>query len=499
MVRRDLKRFVLAATIAAIGVFYFSTIREGHDWGSDFCQYIQYARNIVEHHDYKKINYKYLYDPEFTQKTPRAAPPVFPMLLAPVYRYWGLDLRAMKIEVIGFFLGFLCILAGMLQDRLRFRYVLSMVILLGFNPLFWVFKDQILTDLPFLFFAYLSLWMTKRLYGTFASPRRQSFFAGLVGFCFYLAYGTRRAGLLLPLSFLVSESMKPALPKKCLVWTVLSFLAFAIPQGVFLNESHRPFFSFAADTEAVLENLRSGYQILRNLWGTGNEVWISRGVFLSALALSLAGFFWNLKTEPVLFKIFRVFFVFYLGTVFVLSSTTARYFFPVLPIYLFYLLRGIERIGLWKRQIGKALFVLFIGVALVSYARSYFHFDYGPMTWGVGKKESVELFDYLQKHTDPNDIFIFRKPPVLALFAQRQASAYQDPADDRFLWDYFRKIRATHIIVGRVFKDDQRRLAPFVAQYPNDLERVFSNTDFNVYRIRSYPAWDLIGRRHPAV
>jgi hypothetical protein len=104
---RVARTFPLAVVIlTAIAVFYLVTIRAGQRWGDDFSMYILHARNIVQGSNYQDTGY--LYDPFTAVIGPRFYPPVFPLALAPLYALFGLNLTSMKVEVICFFISFIC-------------------------------------------------------------------------------------------------------------------------------------------------------------------------------------------------------------------------------------------------------------------------------------------------------------------------------------------------------------------------------------------------------
>src|SRR5579859_5083789 len=99
--------------IALIGIFFVLTRRPGQHWGDDFAAYIHHAENIVEGRPYADIGYIFnLQNPV----SPMATLPVFPLLLAPSYFLFGLNLEAMKIELILFFCGALWAMFHLYHD-----------------------------------------------------------------------------------------------------------------------------------------------------------------------------------------------------------------------------------------------------------------------------------------------------------------------------------------------------------------------------------------------
>ena len=108
------------------------------------------------------------------------------------------------------------------------------------------------------------------------------------------------------------------------------------------------------------------------------------------------------------------------------------------------------------------------------------------MKRGVGKSESIALFEYVKNKTDKNDVFIFRKPRVLSLYTGRSASVYHVVKDKEKLWDYFGKVGARYVIVGArsVFPRDDIVLREFLRGYKGEFEMVYSNMDFDVYKVK---------------
>ena len=151
--------YALACVLACVGVFHVATIRDGHNWGDDFSAYIHHAKNLVEGHPYEEIGY--LYNPAHPI-APRSSPPLFPCLLAPVYGWFGLNLAAMKIELILFFLLSLLMVYFVLRELTDSFLAVAATALVGFNPYFWEFKDEILSDLPFLFLTYTTIFLILR-------------------------------------------------------------------------------------------------------------------------------------------------------------------------------------------------------------------------------------------------------------------------------------------------------------------------------------------------
>ena len=114
----------LALLIAAVACFYISTLRPGQPWSDDFGQYAQQAKNIATGAPYDKI--LFVYEPGRWNPGPRVYPPVFSLILAAVYRWRGLDLTAMKLGIICFFILVLLMVFYAFRQDLEFRERLAL-------------------------------------------------------------------------------------------------------------------------------------------------------------------------------------------------------------------------------------------------------------------------------------------------------------------------------------------------------------------------------------
>src|SRR5262245_4621009 len=128
-------RIMLISIVLVVGAFYVTTIRDGHEWGDDFSMYIMHARNLAEGASYGRTGY--IYNPSLALLGPQTYPPIFPLLLSPIYKIWGLNLTAMKIEIIVVFLVSLIAIFAALKSELPWPYLIATVAVIGFNPFFW--------------------------------------------------------------------------------------------------------------------------------------------------------------------------------------------------------------------------------------------------------------------------------------------------------------------------------------------------------------------------
>jgi hypothetical protein len=480
-----------------IGMFFLATIREGHDWGDDFSLYIRHAQNLARGEPYTETGY--IYNPQNPVVGPRLYPPGFPLLLAPVVGMFGLDLRPMKILVLGFFVGSLLVMVPLFRNVLPTRYVTALVLIVGFNPFFWELKDHVLSDVPFLFFALLSLHLFTQADAPGASRGRRATLALLSGVTAYAAYATRTLALTLIPCFIAYDLLRYRKigTKATLATAVVVGLA-GVQHLVWFHDASY-FDQVSNPIAAARQNVPAYLQALADLWENGYSNSARRIAFLAAGGLAAFGY---LKSIRARVSVFHLFPPLYLAPVILWPSYQGmRLLIPVVPFYFCYCLLGVRRMdAAAERRWGlrSPVLVLFLVAALVSYAGRYSTLQFGPLPEGIAKRESRELFEFVMAGTDPGDVLVFSRPRALALLTGRRVSGGYSPADPCGLWEYMREIGASYVITGPEgdpFNGDAVYLRRFVSQFRDDLRRVMANRDLAVYRIERDPC--PLGRPPP--
>jgi len=475
-----------AVVILAVGAFYLSTIRQGHDWGDDFSLYIHHARNLVEGKPYGDTGY--IYNPQ-NIIGPVTYPPVYPLLLVPIYKVWGLNFTAMKVEGILFFL--LALLAIYLTFRtvLPAPYPLALVALIGFNPRFWLFKDNVASDLPFLLFVYLSFYFIHKAYQAGLSRKSRVLYALLVGASIYLAYGTRSVGLVLVPIWVVYHAIRS---RKLGLFGLLVFLLMA----VLIYLQARSVDSYSAYIGHIGLNLnrqalwhcRELIQELSEFWTNGYSNALRGGIFVTLTGLAAVGYFSRVGKGRI--TCFELFVPFYLIPFIVFPiALDQRFLFPLMPLYLFYVFVGLQAVsglsGFNRPKIEKVAFAGILLAVFASYAGQYTKLSFGPIQYGINRAETQQLYDYVRREIGEDEVVVCRKPRALSLFTRRAAAIWHYAAEDEQLWDFFRRIGASYLIVGPSYADayDQKYIRSFVERNRGRLRQTYTNADFIVYRI----------------
>ena len=484
LVRKNLNICMLALA-GVVCAFYLATLRTGQGWMDDYAQYALHAANLAEGKPYRIPGY--IFNPDYQYTGPVTYPPVFPLLLAPVYKVAGFDLRAMKGETVFFFSAFLYLLFLLFRDVLPGAAPLIIAGLVGFNPVFWKFKDYLYSEYPFLFFSFAALYvygLARRAEDSGGNWRAAALGTGLLT---YLACGTRTAGALLVPSFLLSDLLASRRFSKTFIAAFSAAAALAAVQTLTLHsdavyvEQARAWFRDSSFFTVIFKNLRDYPGRFMLLFDNGFSRAGAWALLAAVSALAAAGFAARLKAKAGLLEVYAV-----IGVLFLLVCPAAdgiRYGFTLVPLLFCYAFLGwaafSKKLGGAARYAGPALLLL----TLASYGDAYSQANYGAFKEGTEKTETKQLFEYVSASTAASDIIIFRKPRTLLFYTGRASSMYQLTGGDDNLAAYIKKIGAGYVITGCVFPEDISYLQPFMDRHAKLFRQVYANNDFRVYKV----------------
>lgn len=483
MTDSSFQKFTLS-TIMLIGLFYFFTIRAGHHWGGDFSMYIHLAQNIVEGKG--PMDTGYIYNPTCAVLGPKVYPPVFPIILSPVIYFFGQNLFAMKLVIILFFLLFLYTFFLLFKDQVIYSTLICTVILIGFNPFFWSFKDRVLSDIPFLFFLYLFFLFIQRFYCFQGTIIQKVFYAFGIGFLIYLTSSTRSIGVVLVPTLIIVEILKY---KKFPVWSILSFVIFILLTLV--QQWFWPYTSNYFDQlilspkymiHVIFKNMQLYTESLRGIWDNGYSRFITSLIFIFISSFSLFGYLKSFKSKITNYMIFPIIYLVLL--LLWPPNEGTRFLIPIIPLYIFFFFIGLDRIGfrkINKKQPQNGYFYGFMILLFFIYGAKYSKLNFNVIKEGPYQKEALELYEFISENSVKDDVFIFRSPRILTLFTGRYASCYHLPSSDRDLWDYMTQIKASYIIIG---EKDGDFIKSFIRKYTNNFKKLFNNGLFECYQIQ---------------
>ena len=441
--------------------FYF--INSFHNFGADFSQYIQHAINIshgVSYDTQVTVNEIAFSFSSLNDDTPNMYPPLLPWVLSFLYEIFGFDIKTFKVyNILALLLmGYACYLYFSVENQKKFS-IIALIIVLFSIPLFR-FQNFILSDL---LFACLFTWSIL----FYRKYEIQNNYLSLIAFLIFASAATltKSIGLILFLSALTLGAIKLKMKHVLIIFLIsVVFLfytrgfLFSSVDGVhwFNDGSNSLDFNFA--NESIDEKLYSiflSFSVLCEIFFYNPlHLLKSYGGVLGHLSNSLVSFF--IITLYILFK-FRnnsnkkskfdkfllivkkinfvdvvFFYYFFFVMVFLLdiiigeAAHHRRYYFPlVLPMlyFLFYVGGYLLPIMQEKFSVGSFKYAIYIALSSFVIANILFVFNYKSpeSTNGAFTGPTVEIYEYIKKNTNEEDIIIFRKPRLMSLMTMRRS------------------------------------------------------------------------------
>ena len=513
-VRSDARyRWALLAIIALMLLIHLVTLRPGHSWHDDFALYVLHARNIVQGIPYE--NTGFFYNSLDPHHSPRVYPPGFPLLLAPVYALFGLNLIALKLVVVAAAVTSVAVLAAIARDVMTPRLALVVAALYAFQPFLVRFKNLLLPDMVFVLFALLSLLLLCRLYSDGPERRSRVPLALLTGICMYAAISLRTVGVTIIVAialFHVLRLRPIRWPTVICVGTTLLLYAGQLAwmpdaAGYVTQMSDVAVQSGGGSLQATLiqyaARIFSPREVIRLagatdvLWVDQGELWAMRvggaqrvvvSVFVYATGmLAVLGYCLRLRRATVLETFVPVYVLALLVWAF---GGGARYLVPVMPLFIMYAVLGWDWLYRRKLPLLKGVLGSLAVAVAVLYTVNLTRVPTGFYANGVTGQESLELFAYIRSCTPADARFIMHRPRTLALYTGRVAASGGRALDDAESLRQFLDATDTRYVVTQ----PGLRYEQLTRPSPEYFENVFSNAQFGVYRYRTASsAPDLTG------
>lgn len=437
---RKINAYVLLSVIVVITmIVYYTSFRNGHNWGGDFAYYIAQSKSIAEGTIYKFMDdANYMYDHSAWKINPRWFPWGFPLLLSPVYYIFGMNLLAMKVYVNLFFFLFLVVIFLLFREKLSDRQALLMVIIFASNPYFYRFKDGVLSDLPFSFFSLFSIFLIQQVIINKKIFINRYVSYSVLGFFIFFSYYIRTQGIVLIPTLLICQYLnhKDNLKKFSISYLLMNRFDF-IPYIVFSallmifnrvlpppESSYISMLSDGININRIIYNIHYYFLLLSNSFNL--PLWASKIIFVTyiiTVPLMVFGIIKNIKKD-YLYIIYMVF------TMIVLICWPylqgLRFVLSLLPFYVYFLLVSLSKIPVLKVISVNfnlsnifAVLIIFFSLILIFYQR--IKTDMSAPMEGPYKKESIEMLNYISENTSKDDIIIFVKPTVIYLYTGRRS------------------------------------------------------------------------------
>jgi hypothetical protein len=421
-----------------------ATLDDKHSWGDDWAQYVAQARGIAEGDVAREVTASRFRNEHSSRPFgPTVAMWGFPLLIAPVYAIAGLDLFALKLPGILLFLLFLVTLQALFRNSLGAASCLLLVALFAFNPYLIQFNNQILTDVPFLFYSSFSLLLIDRFIVKRKFWLSEAFSFALLGVVLFLASWTRIVGVLLVFTSLLchviewrvtgpSEFGAYARSRRAALLAYLVPLLLALLAGRLLPAVDLPVsgqFAYLSD-DGLVEALRTRFERLtlfltlpgRFYYSSITPGWLETTLSCVSAPFVLLGLRRRYARDYALIS----YVVLYTGLLFAIKGYNGfRYLFPVLPVYIYFAFVGLGQFFASKDARPGLATTVFAGIVLGLFAAHFaLRLTAPPATAASGGPFSSEgraMLEYVEKNTRRDQVIAFFKPRALSLLTGRRS------------------------------------------------------------------------------
>ncbi len=429
MGNRHKKLIILLAVLYV--VVNLLTIKDGHNWCSDFGQYLGQAENIIEGRPYGHT---------YFIGRPVVTPPGFSLILIPFLKYSGLNFRILKFQNVFFFLGFILLLYAFMRKHSDEKDAILGALLLLTSPDFFIFKQHIMSDVPFLSFITASIffWIKYEENKQTGNAKQEvlSLSAATILMCF--AFFIRWAGMALFISMTIYFLHKKA-DRKAFGLILLGFIiSIFIQKGLgtdgsnYYHEVARPLGKWIMMSYGAMAQTIKTILIFFFPCRTQVSLWvfavlektvhiISPLFFVAVISL----FCCRIRKKSL--TVIESFCVVYLaGNLLWYFIGGTRYLYPVIGFVVLFLVKALTfsaRSAFGRKWFihswGRLLIILLIFHNVVSILLVL---DYDDDQ--IGKKDARAMIEWLKTHTQEDERLVFGKPRELGFLTKRYATSY---------------------------------------------------------------------------
>jgi hypothetical protein len=478
------------------------------DWSGDYALYMGQAKSILEGTEDELLVFNtFCMEQSDFPEGPHLYPWGYPLLLAGLWSIAGDGLPAIQLMHFAFYWGALVMLFGIFRRKLGDVLTLALVTLFALNPVMLAFCGIVRSDIPFLFFAMLAIYLIQRI-GYKDKPVNKTILRLLLGLSIFCASAIRSEGVMLLVVWMGWHFMEAflALPRHksighlfgwlpkalipALVFVICGMLlVFFLPDGSasHLGHLHRIDLSWLAKNTWYYINLPSRFLPFYRLP-------IVHALHFVLFGLAIAGIYHRFRKDVLYWLYLAV-----LLPVFIAwpSEQGIRFIFTILPFYFYFLFQGISALGHYLSKLGplwayaeRAPYALTM-LLLLGYTVTTIHnmayqenhpkdYAYAKYPDGPSETHTEELFHFIKTKTNQKDLMVFRRPRVLSLMTGRKAIR-----ETRL--EKLKNLSGAYVIYDRQIpekqKDSQLDISLLPASDAGFFREIYQNKRFVVYTV----------------
>lgn len=397
---------------------FFINIKNSFDWGDDYAHYILKAKDIATGSSSAKLM-------EDESYAPSIRPPVFPVLLTPVYFFFGINPVAYH-----YFSSVVLILVLMVSWFYFFKDVngwtgVLFTASLAFIPYTLKLKAELPVELPMMLFIYSSL--------VFIKLKRYPLAFALIIIACLTKY---TAVAMIPVFVIVcvidckgklAQNKKQLVAIIAIVVLLLAYVLFNF-SGVAWYQQH---FISGNILERFTINFNYYMHVFFNTFEQEVPFIVNAVVKWLVIILFLAGFVLSVSKR---LQAHDLFFVFYLLIILIYDYGKGgyRFIFPLMPMVFFYFYTSLNFLSDRIKQKKVLLCVPFLMLLLISFSKNILKIRAEEnLIIGPQQNEFMQMAYYIRDTTPDSCTIFFAKPFVSSLYCDRKSKWIKSLADDR--------------------------------------------------------------------
>lgn len=483
-------------------VYYLYGLTDSWIPSADSAVYISLAKSLITGQGYSYMGYTQVRYPFF-----------YPLILAPVVKFSGKNFLLLRSVSVLMGIGSLGLIYIIFKRIRRQHWGVMLMLLTATSEFYYFFCHHVLSDITYTFFSLLTLWYFLK--DSALSGRKSRFITtGLL----LAAYFTRSVGVILFIAVFLFEFFERG-KKQALVLALI----FLIPSGLWsyrnrtvplkdqfpsnqgesvnyfdeffsrdLAEDEKKYIGLQDIGKRILHNCRYYREIATDLI-VPYSVALGRGTVLIPLLL-VVGFCGCWLTHRTAIEYYVSLYV--LAYLLWPTWQGVRFYVPILPFLLYYLISGIllivdsinkglkSPVSVQERMrvgINILVVILLLGMHL-------------KMSWGMAHslrekgylRESVKNFfssiQWITDNTRRDDIFIADRAPWVYLLSERRTYGFARVPDSAKVLQSILEKKPDYMILSKV-TGYNRFLDWVFADYPHLFREVYRKEDSAVYRI----------------
>jgi hypothetical protein len=470
-----------AAFLIVLYAFLAAKMSPGvHAEGTDWAMYVMHARNIVQGLPYTETGY--VFQPESTTEVgANSYPSGFPLLLAPFYALFGLNLALFKLLNAAFLVLSLWPIYLYARRTLTPACSLILIVALGFSTLYLANFDGIGSDAPYQLVSFLVLLVLLRIRDQGLDDTSPWRWGLLAGFGMAAAYLIRPFGLAFLLAAAGAEVWRKRRITKFLVAAAASFLPLMVLNNLLLHKDSSYAHQFTLSVPLILRHAAAYAGFFSYVFANPLSHYFRYVLWAATLLPALLAFSRRVRTGPGVTEL-------YLLAILAVDSVywvpSPRYLLCVMPIYMVYMLEGFRMLAArMPQRLVLPLQAAATALLLFAPAANAVLIQSDPSDTLVTAPRYEALCAVVRRQTDPNALVIFWNPRVFALSTGRHASGWPAEGPPERMTDYLRRVRPDYIVADKSRADDRRFLMPVLTSQALPILPAYENGQFLLVRL----------------